>query len=47
MYEELYHALFNAVTDAPRAMEQENFGQARELPVRAQQLCEERYIGRL
>jgi hypothetical protein len=47
MYEELYHALFNAVTDAPRAMEQEKFGQARELLVRAQQLCEERYIGRL
>lgn len=47
MYEELYHALFNAVTDALRAMEQENFGQAKELLIRAQQLCEERYIGRL
>lgn len=47
IYEGLCHALFNAVTDALRAMEQENFGQGRELLVRAQQFCEERYIGRL
>lgn len=45
-YEELYHILFNAANDALRAMEQENFGQARELLVRAQQTCEERYIAR-
>lgn len=36
LYEELYHILFNAATDALRAMEQENFGQARELLVWAQ-----------
>ena len=44
MYEELYHLLFNAATDALRAMEQENFGQARDLLIRAQQACEERYM---
>ena len=36
LYQELYHILSNAATDALRAMEQENFGQARELLVRAQ-----------
>ena len=46
LYEELYHLLFNAATDALRAMEQENFGQAKGLLVRAQQACEERYIAR-
>lgn len=44
MYEELYHLLFNAATDALRAMERENFGQARDLLVQAQQACEERYM---
>ena len=44
MYEELYHLLFNAATDVLRAMEQENFGQARDLLIRAQQACEERYM---
>ena len=46
LYEELYHLLFNAATDALRAMEQENFGQAKDLLARAQQACEERYIAR-
>ena len=46
LYEELCHLLFNAATDALRAMEQENFGQAKDLLVRAQQTCEERYIAR-
>lgn len=36
LYEELYHILFNAAIVALWAMEQENFGQARELLVRAQ-----------
>ena len=44
LYKELYHILFNAATDALRAMEQENFGQAGELLARAQKTCEERYI---
>ncbi len=44
LYEELYHLLFNAATDALRAMERENFGQARDLLVQAQQACEERYM---
>ena len=44
--EELYHTLFNAATDALRAMEQENFGQARDLLIQAQQTCEERCIAR-
>lgn len=44
LYEELYHLLFNAATDALRAMERENFGQARDLLIRAQQACEEHYM---
>ena len=44
LYEELYHLLFNAATDALRAMERENFGQARDLLIQAELACEERYM---
>ena len=43
-YQKLYTLLFNAATDALRAMEQLNFGQARDLLIRAQQQAEELYI---
>lgn len=41
-YEKLYHILFNAITDAIEAMSD---GEAKELLIKAQQECEERYIG--
>ena len=43
-YQSLYTKLFNAVTEAVEALEQQNFGQAREILVRAQQQTEEAYI---
>ena len=44
MYEKMYFALFNAVTDALEAMEARNFGQAKDLFIAAQQRCEELYL---
>ena len=44
MYEKMYFTLFNAVTDALEAMEAQNFGQAKELLIAAQQHCEELYL---
>ena len=44
MYEKMYFALFNAVTDALEAMEAQNFGQAKDLLIAAQQRCEELYL---
>ena len=41
-YEKLYHIMFNAATDAVELLPE---GEARELLIRAQQECEERYIG--
>ena len=43
-YEKPYFALFNQITDAISALDTQNFGQARELLVRAQQLGEELVI---
>ena len=43
-YQKLYTLLFNAATDALRAMEELNFGQARDLLIQAQQQAEERYL---
>ena len=43
-YKKLYFHLFNAVTDALDAMEQQNFGTAKDLLIRAQQQAEEQYI---
>ena len=39
-----YSTLFNGVTDALAALEQQNYGAAREILVRAQQSAEEAYI---
>ena len=43
-YKKLYFHLFNAVTDALRAMEQQNYGQAAALLIAAQQETEEMYM---
>ncbi len=44
MYRKMYYTLFNAVTDALNAMEQQNYGQARALLVAAQQQSEEIFM---
>ena len=41
-YEKLYHILFNAVTDAIELLPE---GEAKEQLIKAQQECEEVYIG--
>lgn len=43
-YEKLYFHLFNAVTDALRAIEQQNYGQASATLMAAQQETEELYM---
>ena len=39
-----YTHLFNAVTDALSAMEQQNFGEAKDLLIKAQQASEELWL---
>ena len=43
---QLYHVLFNAITDAPEAMRKLNFGEARRILTEAQQKTEEAYMER-
>ena len=43
-YKKMYLALFNAVTDALEALEETNYGQAKDLLRRAQQNTEEWYL---
>ena len=43
-YQKMYSLMFNAATDALRAMEKWNLGHARELLVCAQQQAEEMYL---
>ena len=43
-YQKLYFHLFNAVTDALQAIEQQNYGQAARLLIAAQQETEEMYM---
>ena len=43
-YKKLYFHLFNAVTDALQAMEQQNYGQASTILISAQQETEEMYL---
>lgn len=43
-YQKPYFMLFNAVTDAIAAMEVQNFGQARQILIQAQQDCEEWFL---
>ena len=44
MYRKMYYTLFNAITDALEAMEQQNYGQARAVLMAAQQQSEEIYL---
>ncbi len=39
-----YTILFNRITDALSALEHQNYGQAREILIRAQQEAEEAYL---
>lgn len=39
-----YTSLFNAVTDAIRAIEQQNYGIAKDILIQAQQQSEELYL---
>lgn len=43
-YQKMYTTLFNAVTDALEKMEVQNYGDAKELLISAQQKTEEIYI---
>jgi len=43
-YQKAYSLLFNAITDALEAMEAQNFGQAQQALVSAQQQTEELYM---
>lgn len=43
-YRPLYHKLFNACTDALEALERQNFVQAREVLITAQQETEDAYL---
>lgn len=43
-YRNLYFHLFNAVTDALQAIEQQNYGQASAILITAQQETEEMYL---
>ena len=43
-YKELYHLMVNASEDALAAIEKQNFGQAREILIAAEQEAEERYL---
>lgn len=44
MYKEMYYHLFNAVTDAWQALEQSNYGTARDILKKAQTETEEMYL---
>ena len=43
-YKKLYHLLFNAITDALKKIEGQNYGDAKDLLIAAQQKAEEIYI---
>ena len=44
LYKDLYFHLFNQITDALAALEEQNFGRARDILMRAQQETEETYL---
>ena len=44
LYKNLYFHLFNQITDALEALEKQNYGEARDILIRAQQEAEERYL---
>ena len=43
-YKKLYHLLFNAITDALKKIEEQNYGDAKDLIIAAQQEAEEIYM---
>jgi len=43
-YQKAYYLLFNAITDALEALEQQNFGQAKQGLISAQQRAEEIFM---
>jgi len=43
-YQKLYLTLFNAFTDAMEQLDQQNYGMAREILIKAQQQAEEAYM---
>lgn len=45
LYEKMYYHLFNAVTDALKALEEQNYGQAKSLLEQTQQEGENIYLG--
>jgi hypothetical protein len=45
LYKTMYYKLFNAITDALKALEQDNTETVREVLITAQQTAEELYIG--
>lgn len=44
IYKTMYLQLFNAVTDSLEALTAQNFGQAKEILIKAQQEAEEYYL---
>ena len=44
IYQKMYSVLFNAMTDALRDMEEQNFGRAKERLIEAQQQAEEAFV---
>ena len=44
LWQSLYHLLFNAATDAVRALDRDDADQARSILIRAQRQAEERYL---
>ena len=44
LYKNLYFHLFNQITDALEALEEQNFGKVREILIRAQRDAEETYL---
>ena len=44
VYEKMYFILFNAITNALEKLDHQNYGDAKELLIAAQQETEERYI---
>ena len=43
-YDKMYSLLFNAITDALEKIEKQNFGDAKDILIAAQQKAEELYI---
>lgn len=44
LYKKMYYILFNAMTDALRALEEQNFGLAKQRLINAQQQAEEMFL---